>query len=277
MPTNQFSVRHSEAGITLIEFLAGRLGLSKKKAKALLDARGVFVGSRRVWMARHRLAPGDRVELFAPSAAAEPADRPAILLETPHYLIVDKPVGLVAVGPDSLEQRLRETLPCAGLVPVHRLDRDTSGCILFAKSGQAGERLSALFRRHAITKHYHAIVSGAVREESGTIRAPVDARRAVTDFRVLTHNRAASHLVLQIRTGRTHQIRRHLAAMGHPVLGDRTYGAGAELTGKQKRVPRQMLHAAELAFLCPFANRPATACAELPADFRQCLRVFGLA
>lgn len=282
-------VRPHEAGHPLLEFLAHRLQLSKKKAKALLDTRAVLVNGQRVWMARHRLRPGDRIEV--PAAFPRPSTRvPPILYQDDDYLIVNKPAGVLSVGPGSLESHLQAALKLPSLAAVHRLDRDTTGCLLFAKSPAARDAMVPLFAGHRVTKTYRAIVAGRVQPPRGQIGRPLDEQPAVTRYEVLESNELASYLNLVIPTGRTHQIRRHLAGLGHPVLGDTAYGAFARrhvsprrslvpdrIAAYLKAVSRQMLHARILAFHAPGDGRLVRAEAPLPTDFRACLRRLGLA
>lgn len=264
-------------GRTLLEFLAEELGLSKRQAKAALDRRDVFVNGRRVWMARHQLRGGDCVDVVsAPAAAGREPDRHQILFRDEHYLAANKPAGIIACGPDSLELQLRSSLGLPGLSAVHRLDRDTTGCLMFALSGKALDEMIELFRHRRVDKRYHVLVEGMVREKHRTIDQPIAGERSVTHVELISANRRASHLLVRIETGRTHQIRRHLIAIGYRVLGDRTYGAGREVEADYRSVPRQMLHAASLRFIHPFTGREMRIAAPLPADFTKSMAHFGL-
>jgi len=271
----RFTLRPHETGATLQEFLAAQLRLSKGKAKALLDQRVVFVNGRRVWMARHTLLVGDEVEVqvsaAAPGATAT-VPPPDVLFEDADYLVVNKPAGWPATGPASLESELRTRRQLPALAAVHRLDRDTSGCLLFAKNARALAAAIALFGRRAVTKVYHAIAAGRLPDDVREINVPVDGQPALTRVARLDANPRASHLKLNIETGRTHQIRKHLLAVRHPVLGDKTYGGRFQPPGLQQELPRQMLHAAVLAFTQPITGAPVRCQAPLPGDFRACLR-----
>jgi len=276
MPTQQLKVRLSDHGATLIAFLAAHLQLSNHKAKALLDARRVFVNGQRVWMARHRLDPGDRVEIQEGLSAGPVVSREVVLYESNDYLIANKPPGLLANGPQSLELGLRRLLGNSALTAVHRLDRDTSGCLLFAQQAEAEACIRPLFVQHRIRKMYHAIVSGFVPDPEQEITHPIEHRSARTLVRTLDANKRASHLWIELETGRTHQIRRHLVAIGHPLLGDQQYATRREVSPQERAVRRQMLHAFELAFRHPVTGKPVHAKAPLPDDFAACLRQFGL-
>ena len=281
MASTQLKVRLSDHGATLLAFLAAHQQLSNHKAKALLDARRVFVNGQRIWMARHRLEPGDGVEI----QEADPPSgfthgplisRETVLYESSDYLIADKPAGMLANGPKSLEFGLRRLLGNPALTAVHRLDRDTSGCLLFAQEAQAEARIRPLFVQHRIRKMYHAIVSGFVPGPEQEITHPIDHRSARTLVRTLDANKRASHLWIELETGRTHQIRRHLVAIGHPLLGDQQYATRREVSPQERTIRRQMLHAYELAFRHPVTGKPVHAKAPLPDDFTACLRKFGL-
>ncbi|MBI2440764.1 MAG: RluA family pseudouridine synthase [Lentisphaerae bacterium] len=276
MNITRLTVRSTEHGVTLLAFLAGRLRMSNRRAKALLDARGVFVNGQRVWMARHRLSPGNRVEVQKELTTGATVARPPVLYESPDYLIVNKPPGLLANGPRSLEESLRRLTACPALRAAHRLDRDTSGCLLFAKHAEAFGRARRLFGQQRVRKLYHAIVSGCVAEPTREITYPIDGRSARTYLTTMAANRQASHLKIELLTGRTHQIRRHLVAIGHPLLGDQQYGTRRELNARERAVRRQMLHAADLSFSHPVTAQLVRAQAPLPADFTECLRQFGL-
>ncbi len=218
--------------------------------------------------------------------------RLSVLYEDGDFLIVDKPAGLLTVP---TEAREKDTLwsrallylqhryggrPYAGI--VHRLDKDTSGALVFARSRFALHSLQERFRSHAIDREYVALVSGrapesgvfdaALLREPGLRRgvAPLGhrGRRALTRYRVLERLPEATLVSIRPETGRTHQIRVHFSAAGHPILGDRVYGSEA---AGQRRVPRQMLHARSLGFPHPRTGERVAAEAPLPDDFERLL------
>lgn len=259
----------------LLDLLAANLQLSRNQAKALLDRRGVFVNGRRIWMARHQLRPGDLVEATE-SAAPSPDQPPPILYNGQGLLVVNKPAGIVSQGPGSLEALLRQALACPGLMALHRLDRDTTGCLMFSAEPALREKIISLFAAHRVTKVYHAIVSARPDFREREISMPVDGQSAVTRLRVLDAGAQCAHLQIAIATGRTHQIRRHLEALRLPLLGDRQYAAGRRLTEQEMRAPRQMLHARRLVLPHPLTGAPLQLEAPLPADFRRALQLFHL-
>ena len=270
-PVQRFVVTPGEAGTTLQEFLAEHLRLSKGKAKELLDRRVVFVNGRRIWMAKHELRARDEIEVQQPVAPAVLKQPVKILFQDDVLLVADKPAGLLANGAGSVEERLREQLKLPELEAVHRLDRDTSGCLLFAKQRALREALVTLFGQREVTKVYHAIAAGRVPDDIRDIRTPVDGEPALTRVERLDANPQASHLKLNIETGRTHQIRRHLLAIHHPVVGDKQYGGRFQPAGQLAEIPRQMLHSAVLVFPHPQTGVTIRCNAPLPPDFRACL------
>ncbi len=262
-------------GTELLDYLAEHLGLSRRGAKNLLDDRLVFVNGRRIWMARHLLQIRDAVEVLAEAVAPKPAaaNPVRILADDPLFLVADKPPRLLTTGEKSLELRLRDQLRLPALRAVHRLDKDTSGCVLFAKTEEARLALVAQFEEGRVRKLYHALVAGVLDPPQQDIRAPVDHLPAVSHVRQVSAQPRpprCAHLTVAIETGRTHQIRIHLQSIGHPVLGDRQYFSSR--APEFAEVPRQMLHASDLRFVHPATGRPVAAAAPLPRDFKDWLR-----
>ena len=277
MKAKCFDVRREEEGEDLQDFLASQLFLSRNKAKALVDSRNVTVNGRRVWMARHALRQGDVVELLTPDIPAARVRTVTVLHEDESIVIANKPAGVLSNGPASAEADLRSRRAEPGLQAAHRLDRDTSGCLLFARSPAVFDQLVARFRNHEVIKDYHVIVAGSLMTEDRTLEGDIDGLTAVTHIRTLDANRQASHLIARIETGRTHQIRRHLADIRHPVLGDRQYGAAPKSTRPGVVLPeRHMLHAFEIALPHPVTAAQIRVQAPLPADFLQCLKALKL-
>ncbi len=271
-----WQVSRVEHGCTLLEFLAERLRISRRQAKAMLDARSVFVNRRRVWMARHALRQGDLVEVQTPSmpAAKPPAVR--LLHQDDHFLIVDKPAGMLVDGPRGVEAELRKLLHSDDIRLVHRLDKDTSGCLMLARNRAAFDAMVPLFEHHRVIKVYDVIVAGRFPKGVRTIQKDVDGRAAVTHVLLLSAGEHASHLRVRIETGRTHQIRKHMLALRHPVVGDRQYAAGPVQDDALRIVPRQMLHASQLAFIHPITGASVRVKAPMPPDFARQLRKLGL-
>lgn len=275
-----FIVSKVEAGQSLQVFLSLKLSLSKRAAKNLLDDRAVWVNRRCVWMAHHVLKQGDTVEVpskQAKSAVPMPVAKIRVLLEDEHYLVADKPSGMLAIGEGSAEDVLREQTQMPALKAVHRLDRDTTGCLLFAKSVAAFDAAVALFKTRRVSKIYQTIVFGKFDRAASTVDQQLDGERAVSHIQREAVSPDASFLKVKIETGRTHQIRRHLAAIRHPVLGDREHGVKFARDPRLLTIPRQMLHASGLELPHPMASgKTIKAHSPLPADFRRCLKLFDM-
>lgn len=285
-----------ENGKTLQDFLAARCGLSRRAAKAMIDGRSIWVNRKCVWIAHHSLRTGDTVDVprsVVSAARRQPgSDRvkssggemPAVrhirvLLETPDYVVVDKPAGVLSCGDEkSAEMVLRTQLRIPTLEAVHRLDRDTTGCLLLAKTHTAFMAAVEVFKTHSVKKTYYAIAAGRFPHAHETVAAPLDDKPAVSHVTREMASPDASFLKVRIETGRTNQIRRHLSSIRFPVLGDRTFGLKTARDSRLMAVPRQMLHAAELALPDPMRNAKGLikAHSPLPADFRQCLKAFGM-
>ncbi len=282
------------AGERLDRFLASlpELG-SRGVAERLLDTGTVLVDGRPLGKS-HRLAGGEELEFEPPQeVATELTPEPMnlrIAFEDEHLMVVDKPAGLV-VHPASghatgtLVHGLLEHDIAGGDAArpgiVHRLDRDTSGLMVVARSEEAYVRLQDLVRERALERHYAALVVGRPRSRSGRVEAPIGRdrrdplrqsldtdkpREAITHFEVRELLERHTLLDVRLETGRTHQIRVHLAAIGLPVAGDNVYGQPRELG-----LERQFLHAGRLAFPHPFTEERVDVESPLPADLTAAL------
>jgi 23S rRNA pseudouridine1911/1915/1917 synthase len=283
----------ADAGERLDAFLAAPLG-SRARAQRLIEAGAVLVDGAAV-PKRHRVVAGEVVVVDeavdrAPDADPAATAEFAVAYEDEHLLVVDKPAGVV-VHParghwsgtlaQALEGRVAggEDAFRAGI--VHRLDRDTSGLLVVAKSDAVHTALKAQLARREITREYLALVEGRPPARSGTIDAAIgrdrrvrtrhstdtdQAREAVTHFSLERALPRATLLRVRLETGRTHQIRVHLQAIGHPVCGDPEYGT-AGLYGLE----RQFLHAEHLAFAHPVTGEPLDVHSPLPADLQAAL------
>jgi 23S rRNA pseudouridine1911/1915/1917 synthase len=284
------------AGERLDRFLAGCKGVgSRAAAERLLGDGSVLVdGTRRA--KSHRLEGGEELDVELPerresALEPEPVEGLRVAFEDEHLLVVDKPAGVV-VHPSAghahgtvvhglLSQAIEggEEPERPGI--VHRLDRDTSGLLVVARSDEAHRRLQRLLRRRELRREYLALVRGRPRSRAGRIEAPIGRDRrdptrhsldtatprdAVTTFEVLELLPAHALLQVALETGRTHQIRVHLAAIDLPVAGDPTYGASGDLD-----LGRQFLHAARLAFPHPFTGEPVDVSSPLPPELARAL------
>ena len=277
----------------LQDFLSLKFALSRRSAKAVIDGRSVWVNRKCVWIARFALRTGDTVEV--PSAVVKAARKQSgggedvrretkdvrhvrVLWQNDNYLICDKPAGLVSCDdPKSAESVLREQENVPTLEAVHRLDRDTTGCLLFAKNHAAMTAAVEVFKTHQVSKTYHAVVAGKFPFAHQVIDAPLDGQPALSKVSREAMSADASFLRVRIETGRTNQIRRHLASVRHPIVGDRVFGLKNARDPRLMQVPRQMLHASTLTLPDPLgSHEEIRAHSPLPADFRATLRVFGM-
>ena len=280
----------------LQDFLSLKFALSRRSAKAAIDGRNVWVNRKCVWIARYALKTGDVVEV--PSAVVKGAQRqsaqssrenatpgalPAkrhvrVLWQDDNYLVCDKPAGLVSCDdPKSVEAILREQEKVPTLEAVHRLDRDTTGCLMFAKNHAALEAAIEKFKTHVVSKVYHAIVVGEFKFVHRLVDTPLDGQPAVSRVTREAKSADASFLRVRIDTGRTNQIRRHLASLRFPIVGDRVFGLKNARDPRLMRVPRQMLHASTLTLPHPLQrNEEISVHSPLPADFRAALKLFGM-
>src|SRR5215207_9889871 len=303
-----FEVSEEEAGTRLDALLAARVeGVSRTALKRLIDDGEVLVAGRAA-KPSHKVRAGDRVEveLAAPAPLdLAPEDIPLdIVHEDEEVVVVNKPAGMVVhpaagVRGGTLANALAfhfQRLPrrAGALRPgiVHRLDRDTSGLIVVAKSALAHAHLAEQFRSRTVFKSYVALVHGRLKEDAGRVEQPLardprhrtrmavvrGGREAVTLWRVRRTYDRFTLLDVKIKTGRTHQIRVHLAWLKHPVVGDEVYGMGrdrnladAPLRAALSALGRQFLHAEQLAFTQPrTGDRPRFA-APLPAELQTFL------
>jgi 23S rRNA pseudouridine1911/1915/1917 synthase len=289
---SELTVPAAAAGERLDVFLAAHAG-SRSAAQRLIE-RGAVTVDGQPRSKRHVLAGGERVAVAAPAARESAPEPPpaqfAVAWEDEHLIVVDKPAGVV-VHPSrghpsgTLAQALAGRVAGGGDPAragiVHRLDRDTSGLLVVARSDAVHAALKRLLARRRLVREYLALVEGRPPARSGTIDAPLgrdrrvrtrvstdtdEPRAAVTHFEL---ERALPHdtlLRVRLETGRTHQIRAHLLAIGHPVAGDPEYGAAG-----RHGLERQFLHAARLAFPHPVGGAPVDVRSPLPADLEAAL------
>jgi len=298
----KFTIEQSLPRERLDVFLRTRFpAVSRGAMQRLIEQGHIRVNGQNV-KPTHKPRAGEAVEVTWPEARpaeAQPEDIPLdILFEDESLLVINKPAGLVvhpAAGHEehtlvnALLHHCQGSLSGIGGVArpgiVHRLDKETSGCLVVAKNDATHLALSEQFAGRVVKKVYHAIVCGEVPHESGEIHAAIarhpthrkrmavddgDGRAAHTSYRVLE---------ARVHTGRTHQIRVHFQHLGHPVVGDETYGAQKNKRLKELvnyAAPRVLLHAKELTFLHPRTQKPMKFSAPLPPDFKQALKLLKL-
>jgi 23S rRNA pseudouridine1911/1915/1917 synthase len=303
----ELTIPDEQGGQRLDQALATLLAdYSRSRIKTWIESGEVQVDGRR-WRPRDKVRGGETVTVQATlpaETAVEPQTIPLDLVhEDPDLFVINKPAGLVvhpgAGNPDStlqnallaLDPRLAQ-LPRAGI--VHRLDKDTSGLLLVARTLPAHTALVRMLEQREIHREYQAVCRG-VMTAGGTVDAPIDrhpvdrvrmavreeGREAVTHYRVIHRYRAHTHVRVQLETGRTHQIRVHLAHAGFPLVGDKLYGgrltlprgATEELKEALRAFPRQALHAARLSLEHPVGGEPLEVSIPLPADMQELVAV----
>ncbi len=286
--------------------------LSRERLKVLIRSGAVESKGSAVRDPALKVKGGEALRLVVPEprpAHNEPQDIPLrILFEDEHLLVVDKPAGLVvhpAAG--NLDGTLVNALlhHCAGNLSgiggvarpgiVHRIDKDTSGLLVVAKTDVAHEGLAKQFAAHSIDRRYLAIVSGVPKTGGGTIDAPLArsatnrkkiaiveghrGKRAVTHWKRLEVLNGAALIECRLETGRTHQVRVHMASIGHALLGDPVYGRAGKTHGKVLKelgFDRQALHAAELGFTHPVTKNKLSFSSPLPPDIQELKRALGV-
>ena len=291
----RFMISAEQVGQRLDQLLSAELEwLSRGNAKRIVDLGGVHVDCRRIRRCSLAVTSGQEVELHVDGLPLTPfqLDASHILYRDDYLLVIDKPAG-VATQPTPA--RFQGTLYAAvlqllgkggdpGLGMVQRLDRDTSGGMVFSIHQKAHKNLTTAFREHQVDKRYLALLAGAPPETSGEIRSMLARRHstnrmvsvahggklAITRYRVVQPFANATLVEVELLTGRSHQIRVHFAEAGCPLLGDTAYGGPATLGGTA--VPRQMLHASQLSLTHPVSGVSCHWQAALPADFSGILQ-----
>ena len=277
-------------------------GLTRSAAQKWLEEGRVTLDGRPL-KKNARLQPGDTLLITPPQPQPidlVPQDIPLdVAYEDGDVIVVNKPVGIVVhPAPGHPDGTLVNALlyHCGNTLSgingelrpgiVHRIDRDTSGLIIAAKNDRAHLSLAAQLQDHSLFRLYHAVAVGGFREDSGTVSAPIarhradrkrmavvpDGREAVTHWQVVDSQKGLTHLTCRLETGRTHQIRVHLAHLGHPLLGDTVYGGKKPVPG----LAGQCLHAAQLTFTHPSTGERLTVEAPLPDWFTAVLNRYGL-
>ena len=280
-------------------FLASSLdGLTRSQATQLIESGEVAVNGRAVSKS-YKLAGGEDIAVTLPEpepVEAVPQDIPLdVVYEDADVIVVNKPSGMVVhPAPGHPDGTLVNALlyHCAGTLSgvggalrpgiVHRIDRDTSGLIIAATNDAAHQYLSAQLADHTLARTYECIVVGKLREDRGTVDAPIarhptdrkrmavvaGGREAVTHWEVIARYPGYTHVRCRLETGRTHQIRVHMAYIGHPILGDTVYGAKKEVPG----LTGQCLHAVGLRFLHPRTHEVVELFCPLPEEFTRMLQ-----
>ncbi|MBC8030929.1 MAG: RluA family pseudouridine synthase [Pyrinomonadaceae bacterium] len=305
-PALSFQVSESDVDTRLDAYLAARIdGWSRARLQRLIEAGDVLVNSKQA-KASYKVSAKDEIEVEltpGPAANFTPENIPLdIVYEDDHVIVVNKPAGLVVhpaagVHSGTLANALAfhfQQLSNAGSVRpgiVHRLDKDTSGLLVVAKTEAGHENLADQFRAREVFKSYVALVYGVVKEESGRIEQPIardprnrtrmavvaGGRGALSLFKVRRRYDSFTLVDVELKTGRTHQIRVHLSWLKHPVVADELYSGGREnnldvrLRALIRKLNRQFLHAEQLGFRHPQTGEQMRFTAPLPAELTQML------
>ena len=303
MTTDTWKIPDEAVGERLDRFAAQMSGMTRSAVQSLADDGAVTVNGRKA-PKNYRLRSGDEVTVAVPEPTvyeARPENIPLdIVYEDADLLVVNKPKGMV-VHPASgnydgtlvnaLLYHCHDLSGINGVLRpgiVHRIDKDTSGLLIVAKNDRAHQGLAEQIKVHSFTRIYEAIVYGRLRDDSGTVNAPigrhptkrkqmavtpVNSKPAVTHYEVIarydgnTKHGAFTHVRLRLETGRTHQIRVHMASIGHPVVGDAVYGPDAY----QKELHGQCLHARTIGFVHPVTGAYLEFTSDLPSYFKDFL------
>ena len=296
--TRELTAATEHAGVRLDAFLSADGALTRSQAARLIAEGCVRVNGKPAAKSA-RLSGGETVTVDVPQlreTALPPQDIPLdVVYEDDDVIVVNKPTGLVvhpAPGhPDgtlvnALLHHCGDSLSGIGGEKrpgiVHRIDRDTSGLIIAAKNDAAHLALSAQLKDHSLSRTYECLVTGNMKQDSGTVDAPIGrssadrkkmavvptGRRAVTHWEVVARYPGVTHLRCRLETGRTHQIRVHMAHIGHPILGDTVYGAKKPVPG----LTGQCLHATGLRFIHPRTGEPVELHCPLPPEFTAMLQ-----
>ncbi len=293
MPMERFEVGPGEDGQRLDRLAAGRLGLSRGVVRRLLDGGWMLVDGR-LESASYRVRAGETVAADVPDEGLVPEEIPvSIVFEDEHLIVVDKPAGLVVhPGTGNPSGTLVNALLGRGISGgedplrpgvVHRLDRDTSGLMVLARGEPAYSRLVGMMSRREVGRVYRAVVVGVGMPETGTVESPVGrdpdnptlmaagvGKEAVTHFEKLEESVEHTMLRVRLETGRTHQVRVHLSAIGYPVYADPLYGT--PVPGR-----RLWLHAERLSFRHPVTGEQQEFEASIPEDLRSSAASLNLA
>jgi 23S rRNA pseudouridine1911/1915/1917 synthase len=302
MQVKNIEVQISEAGKRIDIFLAKRTGITRSQIQRLITTGNVLVNSKEVSQ-NYRLKLKDLISINIPDKETEglmPEPIPLdILYKDNHLVVVNKPAGMVVYpAAGHAHGTLMNALSChckklttvgGPLRPgvVHRLDKDTSGVMVIALNDKAYYNLIEQFKHRTINRKYIALVYGNLREDEGEIalkigRSESDRKKmstrvrkgkeAVTRWKALKKFGNATLVEARLGTGRTHQIRVHFASIGHPLLGDRTYGKKVEIEAKTRKIilfPRQMLHAELLGFTHPATGAYLEFSSPVPEDMAE--------
>lgn len=290
--TNKGSGFQVKENAGLMEFLMAQMpGKSRNKIKLLLSRKQVLVDGKPISQFNHPLTPGQQVEISKGNQesfkSVKQARELSIVFEDAELIIIEKPAGLLSIGTDKekratayslLSNYVKEKDPENKIFVVHRLDRETSGLMMFAKSQEVKYHLQELWANTVIERSYIAVVEGHVEKDEGVISSylvegktfkvhssqnPKSGKKAVTHFKTLQRKRGYSLLKVNLETGRKNQIRVHMQDIGHSIVGDKKYGATVS------PLKRLGLHAQQLSFVHPLSRKKIFFESKIPEIFMQ--------
>lgn len=299
----KLTVTEESAGLRADVFLAGELEEHTRSSVQRFFEKGFISVNGKTAVKNYRLKAGDAIEVSLPEPEPSevlPENIPLdIVYEDDSLLVVNKPKGMVvhpAAGNAAGTLVNALLYHCGGSLSgiggvirpgiVHRIDKDTSGLLIVAKTDAAHRGLSEQIKAHSFTRRYHAVLYGRLKNESGTVDAPIgrhpaerkkmcvtdkDSRAAVTHYKVCEYLDGFTHVILELETGRTHQIRVHMAYLGHPVAGDAVYGPKKVIT----ELVGQCLHARTIGFIHPANGEYMEFTSDLPDYFTRFLQKHG--
>ncbi len=305
MPYKNLGVHVSEEGQRIDTFLAQKTGITRSQIQKYIEQGDVLVHGNSIKQ-NYRVKAKDLISLIMPEEKLEvliPEPIPLEILYKDDYIIViNKPAGMVVYPSaghshgtlmNALLYHCKKLATVGGpLRPgvVHRLDKNTSGVMIIALKDDAFYNLVEQFKQRTVYKKYLALIYGNLRKDKGEITLNIgrsesdrkkmstrvrSGRSAITRWKVIERFKNASLIEVGLETGRTHQIRVHFASIGHPILGDRTYGKKMEVEGRDKKkvfFPRQMLHAKVLGFTHPATGENLEFSAAVPADIKETIK-----
>ncbi|MDQ0149286.1 RluA family pseudouridine synthase [Eubacterium multiforme] len=292
-----YNISSEEKGIRIDKFLSSKFEeKSRSFIQGLIENEGVLVNNKKV-KSNYKLKENDKIEIKMPEVKeleVEAENIPLnIIYEDKDVIVVNKPKGMV-VHPapgnyngtlvNALLYHCKDLSSINGVIRpgiVHRIDKDTTGVLVVAKNDKAHNKLSEQLKAHSMKREYYALVEGRIKQDSGTVDKPLarskkdrlkiaimpDGKRAVTHYEVIERFKNASLVKCILETGRTHQIRVHMASIGYPLVGDPTYGFKK---GKFKN-EGQMLHAKTLGFIHPTTDEYMEFTSELPENYKELL------
>jgi len=260
-PAQEFSFVTTQNESSALDFLATQTGISKQKIKDAMNKGAVWWTLKnkivRLRRATKELAKGTKIQFYYdPHLLAKKPELPQLVQDNSRYSVWYKPNGLLSQGSQWGDHcsilRWVEVNKKRNCFLVHRLDADAAGLMIIAHDAQAAAALSELFQSHQLQKYYQAWVQGEIKDDSFTINADLDGKTSITHIKKIVANKtineqAQTLLDIQLETGRKHQIRRHLAGIGHPIIGDRLYGKAAN---------KLQLLAYAIEFNCPITRMP---------------------